>query len=265
MEVVDPRSVHARVPVVVVVASAVAVAVWSSSGWWLLLPVGALVLVAMWLQRTDEPESSIWIAIVCWASVGIVSAVSFGLIWPIPQLIGLVAAAIVLRHQGWARPTWLDRGVTDRFALALAITSVPLTTLALVAFIASGRTDLETATEGLSPLPLWVLPLVGVGFVIANPTVEEVLFRGALQTMVTQRTGSAVAGIVVQGVAFGAIHLNGVPGGPLGMVMAGGWGIILGIVTHRTQSIRLAWVVHVLANIAIFSTVTALALRDDIL
>ena len=110
-----------------------------------------------------------------------------------------------------------------------------------------------------------VLPLVGVGFVIADSTLDEVLFCGTLQTMVAQHTRSAVADIGVQGVAFGAIHLNGVPGGPLGLAMAGGWGIVLAIVTHRTRSIRLAWSVRVLANIAIFSTVTALALRDDIL
>ncbi len=265
MEVMEQRVAPYGVAVAVVVASAVTVAVWSSSGWWLLLPVGALILVGAWLQRTDATKSSLWLAVVCWASVGIVSAVSFGLIWPIPQLVGLGVAAIVLRRQRVVRPRWLDRGVADRFAVVLAIVSVPLTTLALVTFISSGRTDLETATEGLSSLPLWVLPLAGLGFVIANPTVEEVLFRGALQTVITQQTGSPIAGVVIQGLAFGAIHLNGVPGGPLGMVMAGVWGVVLGVVTHRTKSVRLAWIVHVFANVAIFSTVTALALRDGIL
>lgn len=71
----------------------------------------------------------------------------------------------------------------------------------------------QAATEGLQPLPLWVLPLAGLGFVVANPTVEEILFRGALQTMITERSGRPAVGIALQGVAFGAIHLNGVPGG----------------------------------------------------
>lgn len=232
----------------------------------MLLPVGAVVLAGGWAQRSqNKTESSLWLAVVCWSFVGIVSAFSFGLIWPIPQLIGLAIAAVVLHRKGVERPTWLGRGSSDRFALVLAIASIPPTAFALIGFIASGRTDLETATEGLSALPLWLLPLAGLGFVIANPTGEEVLFPGALQTAIIQRTGSAAAGIVIQGLAFGAIHLNGVPGGPLGMVMAGGWGMILDIITHRTRSIRLAWVVHVLANIAIFSTVTPLALRDGIL
>lgn len=257
------RDVH---PVdVVVVAAAIAIALLSSTGPWLLLPVLALGVVLLWLGLQGELGSSSWIAAVCWACVGLVSAASFGLVWPIPQLLGLGIASLILRGHGQAWPTWLGRPKPDRAALILAAASVPLTTAALVAFIASGRTDLEDATEGLASLPLWVLPLAGLGFVMANPTVEEILFRGALQTMITDRTGSAAVGIGIQGVAFGAIHLNGVPGGWLGMLMAGAWGIMLGIVRHRTDSIRLAWVVHVLANVAIFATVTGLALREGVL
>lgn len=265
MTVVERALTQVAVPVGVVVAAAVSIAVASSSGGWLLLPVVALLVLAVWLRRIGDDGAAMWIAIVAWASVGVASAGSFGLVWPIPQLIGLGIAALALRRLRIAPPVWLQRGTPDQRALILAIVSVPLTTVALVTFIASGRTDLETATEGLSSLPLWVVPLAGIGFVLANPTVEEVLFRGALQTVVAERTGNVTTGVFVQGVAFGAIHLNGVPGGPLGMVMAGGWGLVLGVVRHRTNSIRLAWVVHVFANIAIFTTVTGLALRDGIL
>ena len=64
---------------------------------------------------------------------------------------------------------------------------------------------------------------------------------------------------------LGAIHLDGVPGGALGAAMAAVWGVVLGIVRHRTGSIRTVWVVHVLANVAIFTTVTTLAFRDGVL
>jgi membrane protease YdiL (CAAX protease family) len=248
-----------------VVAAAIAVALLSTTGPWLLLPVLALVAVLFWLSRHGQLGSSTWIAAVCWACVGLGSAASFGLVWPIPQLLGLGVAALIVRRQKLAWPTWLECTKPDRAAFVLAAASVPLTTAALVVFIASGRTNLEDATEGLASLPLWVLPLAGLGFVLANPTVEEVLFRGALQTMITDGTGSPAVGIGIQGVAFGSIHLNGVPGGWLGMLMAGGWGVMLGIVRHRTDSIRLAWVVHVLANVAIFATVTGLAVRDGVL
>jgi hypothetical protein len=51
-----------------------------------------------------------------------------------------------------------------------------------------------------------------------------------LQTALASATGSAAIGVITQGVVFRVIHLNGVPGGPLGMAMAGTWGITLG---HR--------------------------------
>ena len=109
------------------------------------------------------------------------------------------------------------------------------------------------------------MPLVGLGFVLANPTVEEVLFRGVLQSMITEVSGRSGLGIVVQGLAFGAIHYAGVPGGALGMVMAATWGVVLGVVRHRTGGIAVVWVVHVLANVAIYSTVVTLAIGDGIL
>ncbi len=248
----------------VVVVSAVLVVV-SSATRWAAVPVAALAVVSVWLWRRSETHSASWVAAITWTCVGAATLLSFGLVWPIPQLFGLGLAAIVLRAQGTPRPEWFGRGRSDRVATVLAVASVPLTTLALVAFIASGRTDLESAPEGLQSLPGWVIPLAGLGFVLANPTVEEVLFRGALQTMVAERLESASAAIVVQGVAFGAIHLDGVPGGVLGAAMAAVWGVVLGVVRHRMGSIRTVWVVHVLANVAIFTTVTTLAFRDGVL
>ena len=212
---------------VIVLVSAVAVPV--AQGWWVLAPTGLLLAVAAWLLATGVHDSTLWTAVICWGAVGLATTAPHGLVWPVPQLLGLAAASSVLRHQGWGRPDWLGPGRADRQAHLLALASIPLTTIALVAFIASGRTDVEAATEGLQSLPLWTLPMVGVGFVLVNPTVEEVLFRGALQTMVSEVSGRPSVGVAAQGLAFGAIHFNGVPGGPLGMAMAAVWGVVLGV------------------------------------
>lgn len=188
-----------------------------------------------------------------------------GLVWPIPQLLGLVAAAALLRRHCFAVPDWLGPGRSDRAARLLAVASVPITTLALVAFIASGRTDLDSATEGLQSLPPWTLPVAGLGFVLVNPTVEEILFRGLVQTMVVDVVGRSSVGIVAQAVGFGAIHIDGVPGGVLGVLMAAAWGVVLGTVRHRTDSIRVPWVVHALANLTIYVTVVTLAIEDGVI
>ena len=234
-------------------------------GWGAALPAIVLLGIAFGSARDDGLDSPVAVASVTWACVGLATALSFGLVWPIPQMLGLIVAVTALGRAGLPRPAWSGAGTADRTTLLLAIVTIPLTTVALVGFIASGRTDLETATEGLDAVPVWVLPLAGLGFALVNPTVEEVLFRGVLQEMLVDRSRDAVIAIVGQAVAFGAIHLDGVPGGPLGMAMAGGWGAVLGLVRHRSGSIRLAWIVHVTANITIFTTVTVLAVRDGVL
>ncbi len=233
--------------------------------WGAALPAVALIGIGVGSARRHGVGTTAAVAAVTWGCVGVAASLSFGLVWPIPQVLGLVVAGTGFAVAGLRAPAWILAGSVDRLTGWLAVVTVPLTTTALIAFIASGRTDLETATEGLDGLPLWVLPLAGLGFALVNPTVEEVLFRGVLQDLlhdVSDRPAIAVAG---QAVAFGAIHLDGVPGGPLGMLMAGGWGAVLGIVRFRSGSIRLPWLVHVAANITIFTTVTLLAVRDGVL
>lgn len=234
-------------------------------GWLAVVPAAALALIATWCRRRAPVPSSTLVAALSWCSVGIVSGATLGLVWPIPQFVGLCLAALLLRRLGTPRPEWLGPGRHDRLSLHLAWVSVPLTTVALAVFIVSGRTDLQTATEGLQSIPLWVLPLAGVGFALLNPTVEEVLFRGVLQTMVFDVSARPALAIVVQGAAFGTIHLGGVPGGPLGMAMAGAWGAVLGVIRHRTGSIRLPWLVHACANVVIFTTVVVMALSEGTL
>lgn len=230
--------------------------------------LAALVLlgIARWSATGHATVSeAVCFAALCWGTVGAASVLSFGMVWPIPQALGLLIGLVVWAALGREQPDWLLAGMVDRNTFWLAAASVPLTSAALAWFITSGRTDLDTATEGLAGLPMWAIPLAGVGFSLVNPTVEEVLFRGALQTALTGTFGNAAAPIVVQSVAFGAIHLNGVPGGPLGMAMAGLWGTVLGVVRHRSGSIRLAWMVHVLANATMFTIIAVMAINDGTL
>lgn len=230
-------------------------------GMWPLVPGIALLVIA---RATDGAD--VRLAALCWGAVAICMAASFGLVWPIPPALGLGAAATAWHFSGRRDPIrWLGPSVADRPAAVLALISLPLTVTALVAFIVSGRTDIDTATEGIQGLPVWLILLAGLGFALVNPTVEEVLFRGVLQTAMATAWGSPSLAIAAQAAAFGAIHLRGVPGGPLGMAMAAVWGAALGVIRHRTQSIRIPWLVHVIANLAIFTSIVALGYRDGIL
>lgn len=96
---------------------------------------------------------------------------------------------------------------------------------------------------------LWLL--VAAGFSLLNAAVEEVIFRGVLQTALERVTGPIVA-IVVQAVAFGVLHIVGAPTGVIGAVMAGEWGILLGLMRWRTHGLLAPYVAHVAADATIF-------------
>ena len=85
---------------------------------------------------------------------------------------------------------------------------------------------------------------------MVNAAVEEAIFRGVLQEAATAAYGVPL-GIALQAVAFGLLHLVGVPSGVVGAVMAGGWGLALGILRWRTGGIVAPYLAHVAADLTI--------------
>lgn len=225
---------------------------------WPLL-VGAIGFAAglVWTRRGLHPAAA---SLFASSAVAVAMSVPSGAVWPIPPAVALaVYVGVTWRHPTLGHRAWFRVGNEDRTALVVAIGSIPLTTLALVAFIVSGRTDLHEATNGLHGLPVALVVLAGIGFALVNPTVEELLFRGLLQPAIVSVGLGAMAAVALQALAFGALHLHGVPGGPLGMAMAALWGAMLGFVRHRTGGLRLVWWVHVAANATIYSTLVLTA------
>lgn len=98
---------------------------------------------------------------------------------------------------------------------------------------------------------LWLLVLGGAGFSLVNAAVEEAIFRGVLQTAVERVRGPAVA-VVVQAVAFGVLHVVGIPTGVVGALMAGSWSLLLGVLRWRTQGLLAPYLAHVAADATIF-------------
>lgn len=91
----------------------------------------------------------------------------------------------------------------------------------------------------------------GHGFSLVNAAVEEAIFRGVLQTALERVNGPLVA-IVLQAVAFGVLHVLGVPTGIVGAIMAGAWGLLLGVMRWRTKGLLAPYVAHVAADATIF-------------
>ena len=89
-----------------------------------------------------------------------------------------------------------------------------------------------------------------VGACVGAPVVEELFFRGLIQTRLVARWGM-VPGIAVTSVAFGAAHLIGWRGAVslLSAAAIAAGGAVLGYVRHRTGRIGTSTVAHALFNL----------------
>lgn len=203
--------------------------------------VGLSVAVGVWLSRFEEPVSR--------ATEILVS--SLGL-WA-----GLIAAVVIVsRRRGTGsivrdfgfRIRWSDLGfglagaIVGRIVAGIAIVPLPL----LDPDFGEGndRSVLEGATvDARSWLVLVLVVCVGA------PLVEELFFRGLLQSRLVGRLG-LVTGIVVASLLFGAAHLIAWDG-PLTAVHA--WavaagGLALGATYHYSRRLGAAIVAHALFN-----------------
>ncbi len=98
--------------------------------------------------------------------------------------------------------------------------------------------------------------VAGALFAVVNALQEELWFRGvllgSLRTLMRARYQ-----IILQGLVFGLIHWFGTPQGIMGIVLAGGWGMLLGAWTWRRRSLWPAFIVHVFADWLIFAYTAA--------
>lgn len=172
-------------------------------------------------------------------------------IWPLSQLAMLAPAAIAIAFVPRLRPLtgWARGEVRLGLVLLVAVSSAA----ALVAWVLVAQPDLQRAMAMIPEAPLVLLVLGAVGFAIVNATLEELAFRGILQSSLAEATGSMPLAIVFQAVAFGLAHLHGVPNGWLGVAMAGTWALVLGWVRVRSRGLVTPILGHVVADLVIFA------------
>ncbi len=183
------------------------------------------------------------------------AAVAVGVLglWPLPGAVAVLAAWWVARRssRGELWRSWWRRGSVTAELPWLLLLTVLVTAVALVTWqrVLDGRLP-QAYVDAAVGRPLWLLVVAGVGFSLVNAAVEEAVFRGVLQTAL-ERVGGPVFAIVVQAVAFGLLHVVGVPTGVVGAVMAGGWGVLLGVMRWRTRGLLAPYVAHVAADLTI--------------
>lgn len=168
---------------------------------------------------------------------------------------GLIGAVVVVSRRRGTRSVvqdfvfrfrWIDVG----FGLAGAIAG-RLVSIAFVAPIPrpSHRIDEVDRSVLGSNITGWGW-LVVIGIVcVGAPLVEELFFRGLVQTRLVERLGPA-SGIAIASVLFGAAHLtawNGPETFLYAWAVAGG-GLVLGLLRYLTGRLGPAVVAHALFN-----------------
>jgi CAAX protease family protein len=177
--------------------------------------------------------------------------------WPLPGLVGVgvyvLSQLLAGRHRAILR---LGR---MRVAEALIVVGmVAASASVLYAFSRLAPPRLGTGAQFLIGLTPWSLVAAGVAFAVVNAFVEEVLFRGAILHHLGRVLGNGPA-VLVQALAFGALHLNGYPYGVTGVGLASAYGLVLGALRLRSGGLLAPWVAHVCADAVIFVLIAQVA------
>lgn len=175
-------------------------------------------------------------------------------VWPLYLLVPCGAAFLFGRNRGKRHITLVRLGRLgwSEFGAILIIALVSGT--ALVAWVELLRPDLSGFIAMLPHWPTVLLLLLGVGFSIVNAVLEELLWRGFLQSWLLSVVNPAVA-IGVQAVSFGTFHFTGFPGGLVGIALATVYGLMLGGLAFRCRGLLAPCAVHILADSVIFAIV----------
>lgn len=162
-------------------------------------------------------------------------------------LLGLVALAAArfskapLRERLRLGPSEVGPLATAGWVVALVALSIGLD--AIVGLFRPVPSDVARNTARIfhdaPPLPFALLVL-SVG--VLAPLVEELLFRGYVQSRLVARWGRAW-GIGITAVVFGAYHADLVHG-----LCAAALGVVLGLLAERARSIRPGTIAHLVNN-----------------
>jgi CAAX protease family protein len=227
----------------------------------LALPAGIaiVVLTVFAWRRHDKPGTSLGLF-----SAACVVLSAFGVrpqqvVFPIAFTVYFV----VVWRVAWLRraSAWARRGALDAAILGLVAAIVIVSALAVVAWYVIVQPDLGDLVRTFVPnQALWVLAPSTIVLAMVNAAIEEAAYRGVLLSALDATLGPGLAPLVLQAIAFGALHLyGGFPRGASGAVLAFVYGLLLGALRGKAGGLLAPWIAHVLTDLVIFSVVIALA------
>jgi membrane protease YdiL (CAAX protease family) len=233
----------ARPIVAVLVVAGWAILVWlrhpGALGWAAAIPI-AVALTWPWILGADRPVG----ADGCSEPFSIIALRRVA-----TALVVIAVVAVLARVHG---SSTFDLGIRRMRRWELPLGFGGLITLAVGGLVIGpwvaepffGRVDFARPMAAIIP---------AVVFGVANGTLEEIAYRGALQGWLGRVAGPTV-GLVVQAVIFGIAHVGPEVTAlvPVHATLLVGVGLLAGLVVRRTGSLAIPIGIHIGADIALY-------------
>lgn len=185
-------------------------------------------------------------------AAAIEAGVALGLVWQL--VLPLALGALALATGRWPRlgAVHVPRGGVPGWP---TVACAALTPFGLVGWVALLRPDVGDITAAIPDLSPALLALGALGFAGLNAVGEEWVWRGVFQSRL-RALFPPLAAVALQAASFGAAHAHGFPRGAIGVLLAGGWGFLLGLLRMRAGGLLAPTLAHVVAD----ATIAALVL-----
>ena len=219
---------------------------------------GAAVLAVLaWFKRCPAAAPFSIFCVICFglALAGIRH-------FPVVLGLGLLGYAGVVRAVPWLRgtATWARWGSFHRDVRLLSAAGCLVAAVALLSWYLLLRPNVANIVKAFVPdLPLGLLIVGGLIFSMVNAAVEEGAYRGVILHALDTSLGPGFAALLLQALAFGAVHIGGFPRGWLGVGLACIYGLFMGFIRRRSGGMFAPWIAHVFTDVVIAGIVIGLA------
>ncbi len=185
------------------------------------------------------------------APLSIFCVICLGLVLSGVRYFPLVLGLSLLSYAGGRARCTLAAGNSHMWLLAAA---------ALFSWYLLLRPNVADIVETFVPdQPLGLLIAGGLIFSMLNAAVEEGAYRGVILHALDRSLGPGFAALLLQALAFGAIHIRGFPRGWLGVGLACIYGLLMGVIRRRAGGMFAPWITHVFTDVVIAGIVVLLA------
>jgi len=222
----------------------------------------ALLAVVAWYKRCRAAAPVSTFCVIC------LGLAFFGVpYFQVDLGVGLLCYAGIVRGVPWLRgtATWARWGSFDRDVRLLSAAACLLAAVALLSWYLLLHPNVTHIVKAFVPdLPLGLLIVGGLIFSMVNAAVEEGAYRGVILHALDMSLGPGFAALVLQALAFGAVHIGGFPRGWLGVGLACIYGMFMGVIRRRAGGMFAPWIAHVLTDVVIAGIVIGLARPNQI-